>query len=203
MENSCNPRRRSARKLCPQCNVASRRSFLALCRNCVRANVRATESASERENRLAYMRRWHEAHRDESRVRAKEYYQAHKEEIKKRKPHYSIWLGMKRRCQNPNDSKFAAYGGRGIKVEPTWENSYEKFHADIEQHLGPRPHELFTLDRIDVDGDYVISNLRWADKKTQSHNQRRSITHEVTLPAVRERLLGLEKLVDEVLVAYA
>ncbi|MFN3474075.1 MAG: hypothetical protein ACK4ZW_08525 [Blastomonas sp.] len=83
-------------------------------------------------------------------------------------PEYSAWVGMKARCGNPKNSRFADYGGRGIRVCVRWDASFEAFLAD----MGPRPSPKHSLDRINVDGDYEISNCRWASPTQQIKNRR-------------------------------
>ena len=81
---------------------------------------------------------------------------------------YQIWCTMRQRCNNPRDSSFKYYGGRGIRVCERW-NDFRNFLAD----MGPRPPGL-TLDRINNDGDYEPSNCRWATVKEQMNNKRQS-----------------------------
>lgn len=90
-----------------------------------------------------------------------------------RHPLYGIWNGMVDRCTNPKATGYEGWGGRGIKVCDRWLDP-AAFFEDIERVLGARP-EGFSLDRINVDGDYEITNVRWADRKTQAGN-RRSVT---------------------------
>lgn len=80
---------------------------------------------------------------------------------------YGIWQAMRARCTNPNNNRWASYGGRGIKVDPAW-NDFEQFVRD----MGEVPENL-TLDRIDPDGDYTKENCRWATWLEQAHNKRR------------------------------
>jgi hypothetical protein len=84
---------------------------------------------------------------------------------------YRSWINMKRRCLNISSHNYPNYGGRGIKVCDRWLNR-EYGYINFKQDMGERP-ENTTLDRIDVNGNYEISNCRWADPQTQVVNQRR------------------------------
>lgn len=81
---------------------------------------------------------------------------------------YGTYRGMHGRCENPNNAKYKNYGSRGIKVCERWSGPYG-FHHFYED-MGDRP-EGYSLDRIDVNGDYEPSNCRWADSRTQQANR--------------------------------
>lgn len=82
-------------------------------------------------------------------------------------PLYHIWRGMFKRCNQPSAVGFKNYGGRGIKVSPVW-SDFWRFVSDV----GPRPSDQHQLDRINNDGDYEPSNIRWATSYDQCRNAR-------------------------------
>jgi hypothetical protein len=86
---------------------------------------------------------------------------------RRRQPEYFAWNSMRNRCHNPNNPSYHNYGGRGIGVCDEWA-SYDQFLADV----GRRPSEKHTLDRINNDGHYEPSNVRWATRSEQSRNRR-------------------------------
>lgn len=83
-------------------------------------------------------------------------------------PEYRAWKGMKSRCYNPNRIMYPDYGGRGIQVCQEWRESYPAFRA----HVGPRPTDGHSLNRIDNDGNYEPGNVNWATATEQSRNRR-------------------------------
>lgn len=82
-------------------------------------------------------------------------------------PEYRTWTHIKGRCHNPNDARYADYGGRGIKVCKRWRNSFAAFYAD----MGARPDSL-TLERVDNSKGYSPKNCKWATIHEQSINKR-------------------------------
>lgn len=81
---------------------------------------------------------------------------------------YSVWISMRDRCKNPNNSVYKNYGGRGITVCQEWDESFEAFHRDV----GDPPTSKHTIDRINNDGNYEPGNVRWVTMKKQARNRR-------------------------------
>ncbi len=88
----------------------------------------------------------------------------------KHTPEYSVWTSMLQRCENPNNKDYHYYGERGITVCPEW-HDFAVFIAD----MGVRPSGCQTIDRIDNDKGYELSNCRWTTWKRQQRNTSRTI----------------------------
>jgi hypothetical protein len=83
-------------------------------------------------------------------------------------PEWGAWAGIKQRCFDPKSVSFDDYGGRGITMAPEWRDDFLAFY----EHLGPRPSPAYSVDRIDVDGNYEPGNVRWATRSQQAANKR-------------------------------
>jgi hypothetical protein len=88
---------------------------------------------------------------------------------------HKAWVEMRQRCQNLNHRKYYRYGARGIKVCKRWDERFEAFYKD----MGTKPERKnFSLERVDLDGDYEPANCVWASAKVQANN--RSTNHPIT-----------------------
>lgn len=83
---------------------------------------------------------------------------------------YKTWLQMKRRCYDPKCKDFVRYGARGIKVCDEWNESFEAFFA----YMGPRPAGDYSIDRLRSLEDYKPGNCRWATRRQQCSENKRS-----------------------------
>lgn len=84
---------------------------------------------------------------------------------------YRIWIGIKSRCCNPNDTGYSYYGGRGIDVYDEWLTDFESFYNWA---ISNGYSDDLTIDRIDYNGDYTPDNCRWIPMSEQSQNRRYS-----------------------------
>lgn len=85
---------------------------------------------------------------------------------------YSIWCDVKGRCLNKKNHAYSYYGGRGIKMDKKWANSFDAFY----EYMGPRPSLEYSLDRYpDVNGNYEPGNCRWGSDEEQSRNKRSNV----------------------------
>ena len=74
---------------------------------------------------------------------------------------------MMSRCYNPAEPQYRNYGGRGIKVDPTWHH-FRFFARD----MGIRPGPKWTIERKDNNANYCKSNCIWATRSDQCVNRR-------------------------------
>jgi hypothetical protein len=77
------------------------------------------------------------------------------------------YSAAKQRCESPNDTSYANYGGRGIRMCFSSASEYINYVLTL-----PGAAKDKEIDRIDNDGNYERGNLRWTDRKEQSRNRR-------------------------------
>ncbi len=95
---------------------------------------------------------------------------------------YACWKSMIARCTDPTNSNYFLYGGRGITVCEQWLTDFWQFRKDV----GPRPDKTYSLDRIEVNGNYEPGNVQWATP-TQQNNNRREPSKRLNFKQYQER----------------
>lgn len=93
-------------------------------------------------------------------------------------PLYTVWVGIKLRCNNPQSTSYKWYGGEGVKVCPEWDKSFVAFYewAMANGYVAPIKgiRNRVSIDRIDSKGDYCPTNCRWTYQHEQVVRQRRN-----------------------------
>lgn len=84
-------------------------------------------------------------------------------------PTYSSWAAMRGRCEYPNMNGYKNYGGRGINVCERWKD-FKNFLAD----MGERPSLDYSIERVNVNGNYEPKNCAWLLKRDQWKNTRKN-----------------------------
>lgn len=100
---------------------------------------------------------------------------------------YHLWNRLKQRCNDPNKDAYRWYGGKGVKMHPTW-NNFTVFVQDVIS-AGYKPG--LEIDRIDNDGNYEPGNIRFVTHKENCNNK--SNNHKITYKGVT---LGISEWAD-------
>jgi hypothetical protein len=87
---------------------------------------------------------------------------------KRQSPEYQAWSSLIARCENPKNKRYRIYGARGITVCPEWRESFGLFLS----HVGPRPSNKHSIERINNMTGYEPGNVRWATRTEQARNTR-------------------------------
>jgi hypothetical protein len=92
---------------------------------------------------------------------------------------YMSYRAAKERCNNPNHKDYKNYGGRGIQF------LFRDF-TELVSEIGERPDKKYSLDRIDVNGNYEPKNVKWSTTKEQNNNTR--VNRYLTLHGITKTL---------------
>jgi hypothetical protein len=90
-------------------------------------------------------------------------------------PEYRVWSSIKSRCLNPSHRAYRNYGGRGITIAKEWADDFLAFLV----HVGRRPSNRHSIDRINNQLGYQPGNIRWSTDIEQNRNRRNN--HILTL----------------------
>ena len=98
---------------------------------------------------------------------------------------YRIWNSMKARCYDCNNSRFYAYGEKGVAVCDEWKGDFQSFY---DWAMSNGYSENLSIDRIDVNGNYEPSNCKWSTNIEQANNTTRNryITYQGITMTVSE-----------------
>lgn len=88
---------------------------------------------------------------------------------------YEVYAEIIARCERPTHKRWDSYGGRGIKVCDRWRHDFWAFVEDMgprPEGVGPTGRSLYSIERVDNDGNYEPSNCKWATSSEQMKNRR-------------------------------
>lgn len=93
----------------------------------------------------------------------------------KSSPEYAVWGAIVQRCNNPKSHNYFNYGGRGISISNEFMDSsvFLNYIKSLPNYENKKALNL-SIDRINNNGNYERGNLRWATRKEQANNTRKS-----------------------------
>lgn len=83
---------------------------------------------------------------------------------------FTVWVNMRRRCEDAKDKSYPRYGGRGITVCDRW-SEFMNFFNDVASGYS----KGMSIDRIDNDGPYSPDNCKWSTSLQQARNKQNTI----------------------------
>lgn len=110
---------------------------------------------------------------------------------------YNIWKGIKTRCNNSNDTGYGDYGGRGISVDPKW-NDFLEFKKDMwikwlnakaKYRKERNDKNSLSIERKDVNGNYTKENCIFIPLNDQQKNTRKNKWFKATNLKTKEEVV--------------
>lgn len=83
---------------------------------------------------------------------------------------YGVWVQMLQRCENPKNTSYRRYGGRGIAVCQRW-HDFKLFKDD----MGPTYQIGLQIEREKNEKGYEPGNCVWTTNKRNCRNQRKTV----------------------------
>lgn len=130
-----------------------------------------------REVRLAYYKKWYMDNKEYVSLYCKKYQKLNRKKLTKYSASYRIknpWLvsytTAEQRCNNKNHHAYKYYGGRGIKFLLTKEEIKYLYERDFACLM-----KWPTIDRINNDGNYELSNCRFIEMGENSRRAHKGI----------------------------
>lgn len=109
---------------------------------------------------------------------------------------YSIWKGLRRRCNNPRAPKYEYYGGMGIRVCEEWNHPNGGFKNFYSWAMQNGYNDNLTIDRKDSLKDYSPDNCQWI---TMEENREKAL-HTANVP--KYQYFGYNKKENLIVVFY-
>lgn len=106
-----------------------------------------------------------------------------------KRPEYSNWKDMLKRCFNPKNKRYADYAERGISVHADFLEDFTAWFAEI----GPKPEgHGWSVGRIDNNCWYTYGNMRWETpaQQARNHTKQKNNTSGIVGVKFRKRLIG-------------
>ena len=95
---------------------------------------------------------------------------------------YYSWQDIRNRCAGKTEKSVRDYVDRGITIHLDFQNSFEAFLKEI----GPRPSApgIWSVGRINNNGDYTYGNLRWELPEQQARNKTKRVDNKTGVTGV-------------------